>query len=108
MPWLYHIIRYTLVRWGYWAIVAGLLGENAGLPVPGETVLMFASFLAHKHTRLDLMWVVAVGTAAAITGDNLDLCSSSPSQIGCVLLPAGVSDPRNWVSDCPPTRTETS
>jgi membrane-associated protein len=71
MHWLYHIIRHTLVHWGYWAIVAGLLSENAGFPLPGETVLMFSSFLAHKHTRLDLMWVIVVATAASIMGDNV-------------------------------------
>lgn len=71
MHWIYHIIRYTLTHWGYWAVLAGLLGENAGLPVPGETVLMFASFLSHKSTDLQLMWVIATGTAAAIMGDNL-------------------------------------
>lgn len=71
MHWIYHIIRYTLTHWGYWAVLAGLLGENAGLPVPGETVLMFASFLSHKNTDLQLMWVIVAGTAAAIMGDNL-------------------------------------
>jgi Uncharacterized membrane-associated protein len=71
MHWLYHTIRYTLVHWGYWAILAGLLGENAGLPLPGETILMFASFLAHKDTRLHLLWVILVGIGAAVMGDNL-------------------------------------
>jgi membrane-associated protein len=71
MHWLYHIIRHTLVHWGYWAVIAGLGCENAGLPLPGETVLMFASFLAHKHTRLDLTWVIVAGIGAAIMGDNL-------------------------------------
>ncbi len=71
MHWVYHMVRHTLVHWGYWAVVAGLLAENAGLPLPGETVLMFASFLSHKHTGLELPWVIVAGTAAAITGDNL-------------------------------------
>jgi membrane protein DedA with SNARE-associated domain len=71
MHWLYHIIRHTLVHWGYWALLAGLLGENAGLPLPGETILMFSSFLAHKHTGLSLLWVIVVGIGAAILGDNI-------------------------------------
>jgi membrane-associated protein len=71
MHWLYHIIRHALVHWGYWAVFAGLLGENAGIPVPGETVLMFVSFLAHKSTGLKLVWVILVGVGAAVTGDNL-------------------------------------
>lgn len=71
MHWLYHIIRYTLTHWGYWAVLAGLLGENAGVPLPGETVLMFASFLSHKTTGLHLTWVIVAGIGAAIIGDNL-------------------------------------
>ena len=71
MHWLEHIIRQLLVNWGYWAVLAGLLGENAGIPLPGETVLMFASFLAHKNTGLKIEWVIVAGTGAAIMGDNL-------------------------------------
>lgn len=70
MHWIYHTIRAVLISWGYWAILAGLLGENAGLPVPGETVFMFASFLAHKHTHLALQWAILTGTGAAVLGDN--------------------------------------
>ena len=65
------IIRSVLLHWGYWAIIAGLLGENAGLPLPGETVLMFASFLSHKYSSLQLPWVIVAGIGAAIMGDNL-------------------------------------
>lgn len=50
---------------------AGLIGENAGLPLPGETVLVFASFLSHKSTGLHLYLIILVGVAAAITGDNV-------------------------------------
>lgn len=71
MHWIYHTIRAVLISWGYWTILAGLLGEDAGLPVPGETVLMFASFLAHKHTHLALQWIIVTGTGAAILGDNI-------------------------------------
>lgn len=65
------MVRLALVRWGYLALAAGLLGEDAGVPLPGETILMFASFVSHKSQRLDLWAVILVGTAAAITGDNL-------------------------------------
>lgn len=68
---LYSIVQQTLVHWGYWAVLAGVLGENAGLPLPGETVLIFASFLAHKPTSLQLGWVIVVGILAATLGDNL-------------------------------------
>ncbi len=71
MHWVYHAIRHFLVSWGYWAVLLGLLGESAGVPVPGETTLMFASFLAHKHTSLHLYLVILVGIAAAVLGDNI-------------------------------------
>jgi membrane-associated protein len=71
MHWLYHTVRHFLLSWGYWAVIAGLLGENAGLPVPGETTLMFASFLANKTPHLKIYWVIVVGIAASITGDNI-------------------------------------
>jgi len=71
MEWLYQVVRHFLVHWGYWAVLIALLGENAGLPLPGETVLMFASFLAHKETGLQLRWVIFAGIVAATVGDNL-------------------------------------
>jgi membrane protein DedA with SNARE-associated domain len=71
MHWFYHVVRHTLVHWGYWAVLAGLLGEDAGLPFPGYTTLMFASFLSNKHTGLRLQWVVLIGIGACVLGDNL-------------------------------------
>jgi membrane-associated protein len=71
MHWLDHIIRHALLHWGYWAVLGALLGENAGIPLPGETALMLASFLAHKSNQLQLVWVLVTGTGAAIIGDNI-------------------------------------
>lgn len=71
MHWLDHAVRYFLVHWGYWAVILGLMAEDAGLPVPGETTLMLASFLAHKHTGLRLVWIILCGIAAAAAGDNV-------------------------------------
>lgn len=71
MNWIAHIVRNALEHWGYLALACGLLGENAGLPLPGETVLMFASFIAHKSNHLALWAVILVGIAAAVLGDNL-------------------------------------
>jgi membrane protein DedA with SNARE-associated domain len=71
MGWFYQTIRHVLVHWGYWAVLGGLLGEDAGLPVPGETTLMFASFLAHKTAKLHIEWVILTGISAAVIGDNI-------------------------------------
>jgi membrane-associated protein len=65
------LLRSALVDYGYGAVAAALLLENAGVPVPGETVLLLASFLAYSERDLHLGWIIAVGTVAATVGDNL-------------------------------------
>jgi membrane protein DedA with SNARE-associated domain len=65
------LLRNALVHYGYWAVAAALLLENAGVPVPGETILLLASFLAFSEHELQLPWVMVVATVAATVGDNL-------------------------------------
>jgi len=48
-----------------------LLLENAGIPVPGETILLLASFMAYSEHDLRLSWIIVVATVAATVGDNL-------------------------------------
>ena len=36
---LFEMLRGYLTQYGYWAVGGVLLLENAGLPVPGETIL---------------------------------------------------------------------
>ena len=64
-------LRSALVHYGYWAVAATLLLENAGVPVPGESVLLLASFLAYTEHDLQLGLIILVGTVAATLGDNL-------------------------------------
>ena len=71
MHWFYEVVRHVLTSWGYWALLIGLFGESMGLPLPGETVLMFASFLTHKQTGLHVQWVILISIGAAVMGDNL-------------------------------------
>ena len=66
-----HFVRTFVVDYGYWAVALMLLCENAGLPVPGETTLLVASFLAYSEHKLQLGWIVTIGTLAATVGDNL-------------------------------------
>jgi len=68
---IFDLLRGALVHYGYWAVAAALLLENAGVPVPGETVLLLASFLAYSEGKLQLSWVIVAGTVAATVGDNL-------------------------------------
>jgi len=43
--------------------------ESAGIPLPGETALITAAFLASKG-KLNIVEVIVVASAAAIVGDN--------------------------------------
>lgn len=43
--------------------------ESAGIPLPGETALIAASFAASKG-QFDIKWVIVVAASAAIIGDN--------------------------------------
>jgi membrane protein DedA with SNARE-associated domain len=65
------LLRNAVVHYGYWAVGAALLLENAGVPVPGETILLLASFLAYSEHDLRLPWIIVVATIAATLGDNL-------------------------------------
>ncbi|HEX8811736.1 MAG TPA: DedA family protein [Terracidiphilus sp.] len=65
------LLRNAVVHYGYWAVGAALLLENAGIPVPGETILLLASFLAYSQHELQLPWIIVVATIAATVGDNL-------------------------------------
>jgi len=68
---LFELLREYLAHYGYWAVAAALLLENTGVPVPGETMLMLASFLAYSEHRLRLPYIILVGVCAATIGDNL-------------------------------------
>jgi len=62
-------LRLALSQYGYAIVFLGVLLENAGVPVPGETILLAAGFLAHQGL-FSLPWVITLAVAAAILGDN--------------------------------------
>jgi len=64
-------LRVAVAHYGYGAVAMALLLENTGVPVPGETILLLASFLAYSERELQLSWIIVVGTIAATLGDNL-------------------------------------
>lgn len=65
------LLRDALLHYGYWAVAAMLLLESAGLPLPGETILLLASFLAYSEHELRLPWVILVGIMATAMGGEL-------------------------------------
>jgi membrane-associated protein len=68
---LFDLLRHFFDAYGYWTLVGVLLLENAGLPLPGETTLLFASFLAFSEQALQLKYIILTGIAACTVGDNL-------------------------------------
>ncbi|MEM1394084.1 MAG: DedA family protein [Cyanobacteria bacterium P01_D01_bin.116] len=55
-------------QYGYWAIFVGILLENLGIPLPGETVTLVGGFLAGNN-ELNYWFVVGdAATGAAIGG----------------------------------------
>src|ERR1700683_5175941 len=68
---IFELLRGALVHYGYWAVAALLLLEGAGLPLPGETILLLASFLAYSEHELQFPWVVLVGIVATTAGGEL-------------------------------------
>jgi membrane protein DedA with SNARE-associated domain len=68
---IFDMLRGALVHYGYWAVAAVLVLESAGLPLPGETILLLASFLAFSQHELQLPWVIVVGTLASTAGGEV-------------------------------------
>jgi membrane protein DedA with SNARE-associated domain len=64
-------LRSAVVHHGYWAVAITLLLENMGIPLPGETILLLASFMAYSEHDLKLSWIVVFATLACTAGDNL-------------------------------------
>jgi membrane protein DedA with SNARE-associated domain len=57
-------------RYGYLVIFLGVMAESAGVPLPGETVLIVSGALAHRGV-LDLGGVLLFGILGAVTGDQV-------------------------------------
>lgn len=54
-------------QYGYWAIFLGILLENLGLPIPGETVTLVGGFLAGSD-ELNYWLVLSVAVTGAVIG----------------------------------------
>ena len=64
-------ISHILSTYGYAAIFVVIMLESAGIPLPGETILVAASIAAGTRHSLDIRIVIATAAAAAIVGDNV-------------------------------------
>jgi len=67
---LFDFLSRFFAHYGYAAVFLGVMLENAGLPLPGESVLLFGAFLAHRG-GLRIGWVIANAFAGATAGGSL-------------------------------------
>jgi len=66
--WLDTLLHYFSL-YGYWVVFFGVMVENAGVPFPGETILLAAGFFAYLgHFNVSIVMVVAA--IGAMIGDN--------------------------------------
>ena len=65
--WIHHII----VSYGYAAVFIIVMLESAGIPLPGETILVSAAAYAGSRHALHPGYIIAAAAAGAIIGDNI-------------------------------------
>jgi membrane protein DedA with SNARE-associated domain len=63
-------LQALLGRWGYAVIFAAMLLENAGVPLPGETITLLGGYAAGSG-QLNLLGVMAAAAGGAVLGDNI-------------------------------------
>jgi len=69
-PNLLQLIEHYMLEYGYWVVFFGVMLENAGLLVPGETILLVAGYFCSTGVfRLPL--VMGIATTGAVVGDNI-------------------------------------
>src|SRR6202007_853015 len=68
----FETFAHEYAAYGYPVLFIGVLLENAGVPVPGETAVLAAGFLASAASGgvLALALVMGVACIAAVLGDN--------------------------------------
>src|SRR5207247_3348427 len=64
------LIEHYMLIYGYWAVFFGVMLENAGVPVPGETILLVAGYFASTG-EFHLWLVMLIAATGAVVGDNI-------------------------------------
>lgn len=63
-------MTHLLLTYGLALLFVAVAIESAGIPIPGETALITAAFLASQG-HYAIVWVIVVAAAGAIVGDNI-------------------------------------
>jgi membrane protein DedA with SNARE-associated domain len=87
-------LRDLLLRWGYGVIFVAMLLENAGLPLPGETVTLLGGYAAGSG-QLNPFGVMGAAAAGAILGDNIGYWVGRRAGWGLILRVGG------WLGQSP-------
>ena len=69
--WFSAHLNYYFDHYGYWTVLFGLLIESAGVPLPGESILVLATLQASTRHQMNVLYVAVVAVVAAMMGDNL-------------------------------------
>jgi membrane protein DedA with SNARE-associated domain len=56
-------------EYGYWTVFFGIMLENTGVPIPGETITLVGGFLAGSG-ELNYWFVLLSAIGGAVLGDN--------------------------------------
>jgi membrane protein DedA with SNARE-associated domain len=64
-------VQHLIGHYGYGAIFLIVMLESAGIPMPGETILVTAAVYAGTKHALDIRGVIAAAAGGAILGDNI-------------------------------------
>jgi membrane protein DedA with SNARE-associated domain len=67
---IFQLLSEFFARYGYWVVFFGVMLENIGFPVPGETVLLFAGFLAYQG-KIHILPAILAAIAGATIGASL-------------------------------------
>ena len=67
---IFQMLSDFFARYGYWVVFFGVMLENIGVPIPGETVLLFAGFLAYQG-KIHILPAILIAIAGATTGASL-------------------------------------
>lgn len=62
-------VQELIHEYGYWTVFVGILLENTGIPIPGETITVVGGFLA-GNGDLTYRGVLLCAIAGAVIGDN--------------------------------------
>jgi hypothetical protein len=101
-----------LVHYGYGAIFLIVMMESAGIPMPGETILVSAAVYAGTRHALDIRYVIAapreVRSSATISASGSAGNSASRCSKNGVISLGSMPERECWAGSCSPAMADRS